>query len=155
MPKPRPRQLLAGAVGPTEQAGTPDGDSEEGNNAGSEPPSPALRGDPGGTSDADSLLGWKALAGNAAAGSGDAGTCHLAGGPSPEEHAESKRVRRPGCPALLPHRHASVPCELALLDNASSRLSPGLLAPGCHGGDPHRQLHNHDPRDPWERTWKK
>ncbi|KAL4423676.1 hypothetical protein ABPG75_000977 [Micractinium tetrahymenae] len=122
MPKPRARQPLAGAVGLAEEApaapppavgiaGSADSDS-----APSEPPSPVLQDGHGSTSDADSLLGWKAASGgipasgggipasgggSSGSGSGGAGTCRLAGGPTAEERAESKRVQRRLLAALL------------------------------------------------------
>ena len=99
MPKPRARQLLAGAAGPAEQAAPAavDGGSGGSDRGPSEPHSPALRDGLSGDSDADSLLGWKAAPSGALAdgdrGSSGACVCHLAGGPTPEEAAESKRVR--------------------------------------------------------------
>lgn len=107
MPKPRARQLLAGAAGPAEQAAPAavDGGSGGSDSGPSEPHSPALRDGLSGDSDADSLLGWKAAPSGALAdgdrGSSGACVCHLAGGPTPEEAAESKRIQRRLLAALL------------------------------------------------------
>lgn len=124
MPKPRARQLLAGPAGLAEQAAiaAPPAavktGSAESDSAPSEPPSPMLRdGHGGGNSDGDFLLGGNGMPASSTAGGflngGSAAMCRLAGGPTAEEQAESRRVRRQGCRG----------CAVA----ASTRL-PGCLA---------------------------
>ncbi len=130
MPKPRARQLLAGPAGLAEQAApiaAPPAAVKAGSSASdsapSEPPSPMLRdGHGGGDSDGDFLLGGNGMPASSTAGGildgGGAAMCSLAGGPTAEEQAESRRVRLQGCRG----------CAVAASAAASAGLSSCLAA---------------------------